>query len=93
MGDDVVRVKASVAYLLGDISAPEERTGKVGESLAVCLVSARSVEPLRDRVRAMLVWVVIERHGVSLQTARTQTPSRSFCHVRRDGSRLGTHPA
>jgi len=55
MGDDVVRVKASVAYLLGDISAPEERTGKVGESLAVCLVSARSVEPLGDWVVSVVI--------------------------------------
>lgn len=38
MGDDVVRVKASVAYLLGDISAPEERTGKVGKALAMRFV-------------------------------------------------------
>jgi hypothetical protein len=55
VGDNFVCVKPCIFDLGGDISAPEERTGKVGESLAVCLVSARSVEPLGDWVVSVVI--------------------------------------
>ena len=76
------------------MSAPPRNTrAKFAEALAMRFVAAQSVQPVRDRVRAVLIGVVIERHSVALRTDLAQTLGRSPGHVSHAGNMRGTHPA
>ena len=54
MSDNFVRIKPSVFDLGGDVGASQKCAGKASKALAVGLVTARGVKPVRDRVRAAL---------------------------------------